>query len=182
MEKWKILSHKTVFQRKIYRIDELACEHPVMQRRHEFTVMHTPDWINIIAVTADGRFIMVRQHRLGTDEFTIETPAGLVEDNEDLSDAAVRELREETGYSPSRIYHLKTLKANPAIMNTRLHLYAAEDCTLTHPQELDDSEDIEVVLFRKNEIDEMIRFGVIDHSVIIAAFSIYFLNKRKHEL
>ncbi len=182
MEKWIIRSSKTVFERKIYSINELECSHRNKNEHYKFTIMNTPDWINIVALTEDKSFIMVKQHRLGTDEITIETPAGLIEPEEDHKAAAHRELLEETGYHSSNLYLLKSLKANPAIMNTTVHIYAAEDCKKTNNQKLDDTEDIDVELIPKDRISQMIYSGKIDHSIVIAAISLYFWHKQDYVL
>lgn len=54
--------------------------------------------VSIIAVTAEGRLILVEQMRQPFGKRAIELPSGLVDGDEDHSEAAMRELEEETGY------------------------------------------------------------------------------------
>ncbi len=176
MDKWQIKNRDTVFESGVFTIDRLKCHHPRKRVSHDFHILKTQDWINVVALTEDGRFIMVRQHRLGTDDYTMETPAGLIERGEKPEEAARRELEEETGYSPGDLVLLKRLSANPAIMNNRIYYYLATGCRKAHRQKLDPAEDIEVLLYTREEIIELIQGNRIDHSIIITALSLYFLS------
>lgn len=180
MKKWQINNRTQVFKRPIFSIDELDCFHPEKHVSHKFTVMNTPDWINIVALTTDKKIIMVKQHRLGTDEFTYETPAGVIESGEPPLDAAKRELLEETGYTSPSIELIQCAKANPAIMTTDIYFFLAKDCRQTHGQQLDTTEDIEVHLFNHEEILEKVKTGKISHSIILTALSLFFLKDREN--
>lgn len=57
-----------------------------------------PTYLAAIAVTPDGRMLLVRQYRPAIERFSLELPAGLLENNEDPQEAMIRELLEETGY------------------------------------------------------------------------------------
>ena len=59
---------------------------------------HSPDWVNVLALTPDARLVLVRQFRFGIDDFSLEIPGGVIETGEDPVAAGLRELREETGY------------------------------------------------------------------------------------
>lgn len=156
---------------------DLECHHPDKDVTHRFFTLTSPDWINIVATTEDGRFIMVRQHRLGTDEITLETPGGLVEGNESPEETALRELREETGYEAGEIHLLKKLTNNPAIFNNYIYYYYAANCKKVHEQDLDAAEDIEVVTCSRDEIMDMINHGPITHTIIVSALYLYFLSE-----
>jgi ADP-ribose pyrophosphatase len=56
-----------------------------------------------VAVTPEGRILLVRQYRPAIERFSLELPAGLLEKNEGPADAMTRELLEETGYSTRSI-------------------------------------------------------------------------------
>lgn len=176
MIKWIKKAEHELFRKRIFALKDIECYHPEKMVNHTFFTIDTYDWINVVARTDDGRFVMVRQHRLGTDEITLETPGGIIEGNETPRDTALRELREETGYEAAEIHLLKKLSANPAILNNYIHFYYAAGCRRIHAQDLDLSEDIEAVSFTRDEIMEMISSGAINHSVVITALYLYFLS------
>ncbi len=129
----------------------------------------TPDWVNVIALTADGRYVMVRQHRFGTQTDSLEIPGGLVDPGESPEDAAVRELREETGYAPASVRSLGWCHANPAIQSTRLHTFVATGCALAGAQALDDLEDCRVEILTVDAIRDAMRSGEISHALVRVA-------------
>jgi ADP-ribose pyrophosphatase len=57
-----------------------------------------PHYVVAVAITPEGRILLVRQYRPAVQRFSLELPGGLLDENEDPADAMVRELREETGY------------------------------------------------------------------------------------
>ena len=174
MVKWIIKNKNIIYENNVFSLIKNICYHKLFKREHNFFTLNTRDWINIVALTDDNKFIMVKQHRLGTDEITIETPGGLTESAETPDDTASRELLEETGYSCKNIYLLKKLSVNPAILNNYIYFYFAPHCIKTAEQNLDEAEDIEIMLLTKNDIDTMIENGEINHSIIVTAFYLYF--------
>jgi 8-oxo-dGTP pyrophosphatase MutT (NUDIX family) len=121
-----------------------------------------------------GNFIFVVQHRLGTGTHCLETPAGLVEVGEDPRLAALRELREETGYEAGSMVLMKKLAANPAILNNYIYFFRAEHCRKVGAQTLDAAEDIEVRTYSPEQVRAMLDDGTIDHSIIVTALALYF--------
>ncbi len=173
--RWNIDAKKTLWNGRIFSLESYACSHPGKNVSHDFIIVNSRDWINIVALTEDGKFIMVRQHRLGTDEMTLETTAGVMEQGEDPVEAARRELSEETGYEPSSMTLMKTLTANPAIMNNRIHFFLATGCRKVSGQNLDHAEDIDVELYTRQQILDMMQDGRINHTIIITTLSLYFM-------
>lgn len=174
MAEWKIKKSDAVFRTGIFSLKKISCTHPEKDEEHDFFILDTPDWINVVALDESGNFIFVLQHRLGTGRLTLETPAGLIEAGEDPRDAALRELREETGYEAGSIIRMKKLAANPAIMNNYIHFFLAQNCRKAGAQNLDKAEDIEVRLFSRDEVCAMLNDGTIDHSIIVTALGLYF--------
>jgi ADP-ribose pyrophosphatase len=173
MDKWIKKSEQELFRRRIFSVKDIECYHPEKKVTHKFFTLQTPDWINVVARTVDNKFIMVRQHRLGTDEITIETPGGIVEEGESPDKSALRELLEETGYEAGELFLMKKLSVNPAIFNNYIYFYFARDCRKTGAQSLDLAEDIDVVTYTKSEIMELIGNGTINHTLIVAAYYLY---------
>ena len=173
--RWDINNRKTLFSGGIFSVESYTCSHPGKGVNHDFIIVNSRDWINIVALTEGGKFIMVRQHRLGTDELTLETTAGVMEHGEDPLEAAKRELSEETGYEPESMTLMKTLTANPAIMNNRIHFFLATGCRKVTGQTLDHAEDIDVEIYSRQVILDMMQDGRINHTIIMTALSLYFM-------
>lgn len=169
---------------KSYRVFNLRTDHarsPRTGQSHDFFVMETSSWVNIIPLTPNEEVVMVRQYRHGTREITLEIPGGLVENQDDPEAAALRELREETGYTAVSATPLGYVHPNPAIQNNRCYTFMAENCMLAGGQQQDEKEDIEVVLIPLNDIPRLIQAGVITHALVIAAFYRYYMEHAVHD-
>ena len=146
-QRWIIRNAQTVFKTRIFEIVEQDCFLPSKNVEHPFISIRLPDWVNVVAITEDSQALMVRQHRLGKDMITTEVPAGVLHDGEPPEMGALRELKEETGYTPSQIILLKKIYVNPAIQNNINYFFLATGCRKASEQELDESEDLDVCLF-----------------------------------
>ncbi len=176
MKKWEVRGAKKVFENRMFSVTTKNCFHPEKNVSWDFNVVDTFDWVNVIGLTPDNRFVLVRQHRLGTDELSIETPGVVVEPGDDPETCALREFREETGFEGTSVHLLKKIKVNPAIMGNSISFYFIDECVRKTSQKLDEAEDIEVLLVDAERVTEMIRDGSIDHSIVITGLGLYFLS------
>ena len=98
MAKWKVLSSEYLIRKPwlTARCDRL--ELPDGRIMPEYYVLEYPDWVNVIAITKDGKFVMERQYRHALGVEAYELPCGVMENGETPLEAAKRELLEETGY------------------------------------------------------------------------------------
>lgn len=177
MKKWEIRGRRKVYENRIFTMSTLDCFHPEKNVSWDFHVIDTYNWINVIGLTDNDEFILVRQHRLGTNEFSIETPGGVIEEGEDPETCALREFGEETGYAGRSIHLLKTLRVNPAIMGNRISFYYIDGCVKTCAQNLDEAEDIEVLAIPAERVIKMVKDGIIDHSIVLTGLGLYFLSE-----
>ena len=145
---------------------------------HDVYVLESQPWVNVVPLTADGQVLLIRQYRHGTREYTWEVPGGLVEPGEQPEQAARRELREETGYSPARLGQIGTLAANPAIQSNRVHLFVAEDCQLQGEKQLDAMEDIQVRAVPVDSLLEWVQSGAITHAIAVAAVLMFLAGRQ----
>src|SRR5262249_58102479 len=56
----------------------------------EYFVLEYPAWVNVVAVTSEGRVVLVRQYRHGLGRVGIELPAGVVEPSDPSPESAAR--------------------------------------------------------------------------------------------
>lgn len=91
--KWKTLSSEYLFKRPWLTARRDVVELPNGVVNPEFYVLEYPDWINVIAITTDGKFVMERQYRHGLDEVGTELCAGVVEEGGPRRSCQARTLR-----------------------------------------------------------------------------------------
>ncbi len=174
-EQWKLLNSEIKFSDRLLKIRHDLYHFSKSGNAKDYTVIETSDWVNIIPVTPDGLIILIKQFRHGREEVVIEIPGGIVENNEDPSEAAKRELLEETGYEGKELVSLGTVIPNPAIQNNRCHIFLASNVLKVSGQSLDPQEAIEIFFATREEVYKMIREGKIDHSLVIDAFCLLML-------
>ena len=136
--------------------------------------------IGILAVTDEGKLILVEQFRAPVKAKVIEIPAGLAGDTaefagEDLSVAAARELEEETGYRAAKMERLTEGASSAGLCDEVITLYRATGLTKVGPGGGDEHEDITVHEVALKEVTAFLEGrrkagAVIDLKVYAALF------------
>ena len=92
----------------------------------ERTYVSTPGAVATVAVTDSGEVVLVSQYRATLDSLVLEIPAGMRDvEGEEPSVTAVRELKEETGYSASAVEFLGTCLSSPGVTDSFVDVYLA---------------------------------------------------------
>ena len=157
-----------------------AMQNPRTGEVFQRLVLETHTWTNIVAITPEDEFVMVKQDRFGTARVTTEIPGGVVDPGEDPLHAAQRELREETGYTSDDWSLLGSVEPNPAFHDNLCHHFLARDVRRTHELALDAGEDIRVTLLGRDALTEAIASGSINHSLVLTALC-RVLDLRSHK-
>ena len=125
----------------------------------------------VVAVTDDGKLLMVRQYRNAIDRYTLEIPAGARDSlDEETIVCAARELEEETGYTAGSIEWLITVRTTVAFCNEKIDIYLARNL-VPGSQNLDEDEFVEIFEVPLSEAVAMIHDGRIVDGKTIAALS-----------
>lgn len=171
---WKVL--ESSYFRPRFRVDKCELGNGNLL---DATIFEFRAWANILALTKDEEVVLVRQYRHGVCELLWELPGGVVEDGEDPSVGAQRELLEETGYAASNLIEVGRLYPNPALQTNTLHCFLARDVIKVGGQNLDAGEDIEVQLVPLDELIEMAKRGEFPHALQMAVLfrALAYLNR-----
>jgi 8-oxo-dGTP pyrophosphatase MutT (NUDIX family) len=173
---WNIVSSERRDSLRIFGLRVDRAVSPRTGKAHDFYVLESGSWVNVIPVTPEQEVVLIRQYRHGTREVTLEIPGGIVEPGDSPQEAARRELREETGYEAGEMIGLGFVHPNPAFLDNRCYTFLAPGVLRAGPQTQDEKEDIHVLLEPLAEIPRLIREGVITHSLVVAAFYRLFME------
>jgi len=172
---WQTLKRRRMLDHPVLQVD-LAQRSLGDGPSHEFVLLSSPDWVNVVPLTPDGQVVLIRQWRHGTGEVTLEIPGGLIDPGESPMIAGARELAEETGYQGQKMEPLGWVHPNPALFDNRCYTCLALDCRLAGPPRPDDTEQIKVELHPLDQVPQLIRQGRISHSLVVAAFARFWLT------
>lgn len=176
---WPTLASEDLADYRVFRVRRVVRRSPRTGREHDFYVLDTPGWVNIVALTPDEQLILVEQFRHGTEAVELEVPGGVMDAHDPTPEAtAVRELREETGYAGENARVIGTVRPNPAIMSNTCHVVLIERCVPRHERQFDHGEDLATHLVPVGEVPRLVAGGRIRHSLVVAALYHFELWRR----
>lgn len=174
VKQWKVLSREYLIRRPWLTARRDSIELPDGRVNPEYYVLEYPSWVNIIARTVEGRFVMVRQYRHGLGVMSTELCAGVVEDGEEPETAARRELAEETGYSGGTWTLMAVISGNPSTTNNLTYCFLAEGVSKTGGQHLDPTEMVEPLELTREELLDLMMSDRMKQSLMLAPLWRYF--------
>jgi len=164
-QRWKKITSKKVFEDRWFKARADACQFPDGRIIDPYYVVELPNWANAVVVTPNNEIVLVKQYRYPVDAVTLELPGGVINEGEDPMLAALRETQEETGYSSDQIQLICKTAPNPAINDNIAFFYLIENAVPTAHTNPDFFEDIEVVLYSKNDFIQLLQQNKIMHGV-----------------
>ena len=167
------LLEKTISSEILYegRIVKLRLDRVELPNGHEAVreVVGHPGGAAVLPLLPDGRVAMVRQYRHPYREALLEIPAGKLDKvGEDPAEAALRELREETGYRCGRLIELGKIYPSPGYLDEVLHLYLAQELS-EGEAELDPDEFLNLELVPLGTLEEMVLRDELRDAKTVAA-------------
>jgi 8-oxo-dGTP pyrophosphatase MutT (NUDIX family) len=110
---------------------EIVAKRPPSFAEPHYSI-HTQDYVAVVALDSQKRFLLVRQLRPAVDGSTLEIPGGHVEPDETPEEAARKELLEETGHVADQFELLANLSPDTGRLGNRIWCFFAGDARLAN--------------------------------------------------
>jgi ADP-ribose pyrophosphatase len=160
MQKWKTRERKVVLDESPWlKVESHTVELPSGQVIPNWQWVTTPDYINVVAVTEEGKFICFRQVKYGLEGDTLAIVGGYLNDGENPLEAAQRELREETGYESPDWVSLGSYRVDPNRGIAMGNLFLARQARLVTTPIVDDLEEQHLILLSRAEVEQALETG-----------------------
>ncbi|MCL5098150.1 MAG: NUDIX hydrolase [Candidatus Omnitrophica bacterium] len=183
IQPWPQIESKIIGRFRIFSLRSDLKKSPRTGEPHEFFVIDTVNWVNVVALTARQEVVMIEQYRHGTNTIELEIPGGLMDAGDASPEATgVRELREETGYDGEGVQIIGRVFPNPAIMSNTCYTVLLRNCEKRHPVDFDQTEDLITRLVPLSEINQRVTQGEIRHSLVVAALYQFQLWQGEHPI
>ncbi|MBO4500290.1 MAG: NUDIX hydrolase [Bacteroidaceae bacterium] len=173
--KWKVLKSETLLNKGTWmHLRQDRVQLPSGSIVPEWFVLEFPDWVNVIAITKNGDFVMEDQYRHALGETHFELVAGVIDEGETPLEAARRELSEETGFGGGEWSLFMQLSPNPTNHTNWSYTFLATGVERLQKQHQEPTEDINIDIFSRNEVLELLHTGQIVQALHAAPLWKYF--------
>jgi len=187
MKPWKLLKTEYLVDAPWLKVAKETCELPNGKVIDDFYTLWQPDWVQILARTAEGKWVMTEQYRHGTGKIALEFPAGIIDKGETPEQAALRELQEECGFCTDPrlredddgareddegkvIRYLGKFPVNPDRHRGVFHVVFIDGVVKTGATHFDSTEDIESLELSDEELQKKMADGTFCHPLQIAGY------------
>ncbi len=139
-------------------------------RTVHITCIHHPGAVIIAPFLNKNTVVMMRQFRPALNKYIYELPAGTLDPNESLATCAHRELLEETGLKARKLVKLGSIYPVPGYSTEIIHIYKAEQLTLTEAQP-EEYEVIETIPMTRIQVKKLFAQGKLMDAKTICTFA-----------
>ena len=170
LKKWEKISSKVVSKNKFwsYILEEFEIDG---NHRGEYHYVHTGGSTMIIPVTDSGNILLVNQYRYLNKKESLEFPCGSIQENISKEENALKELREESGYSSKDLKYIGEFSPYSGVSDEMCYVFTADE--LFHsPLKADFTEDFELHELTFEEVERMIEEGEIWDGMSICSWTI----------
>ncbi|MEC1179218.1 NUDIX hydrolase [Metasolibacillus meyeri] len=173
----KTVASQSIFQGRVIslKVDDVQLPNGEVAKRE---IVNHPGAVAIVALTDEGKLLVVEQYRKALERSIVEIPAGKLEPGEKPETTARRELEEETGYACEELTYLQTFATSPGFADEVIHLFVARKLTpLQEKAALDEDEFVELMEVTLEEAEAMMASGAIYDAK--TAYAIMWLKNQK---
>jgi 8-oxo-dGTP pyrophosphatase MutT (NUDIX family) len=161
IEPWRLLDSIYAFSDRWLRLRSDTVRLPSGATLAPYHVIEAADWVNVVAISAAGRIVLVEQYRHAVTRTMLEIPAGHIDSGETPEAAARRELQEETGYGGGSWHRLGELHPAASRFNNRVHSFLALGVTKVAQPKLEESENLQLHEIPWQEFVDRLRAGTL---------------------
>lgn len=160
MDSWKTLSRELVLDRgKFLRVEDHTVELPDGRVIEQWPWIITPDFVNVVAITDDERFVCFRQGKYAIDGESLAPVGGYLEPGEAPLAAAQRELLEETGYEARDWIDLGQYRVDTNRGAGTAYFFLASGARCVAERNADDLEEQELQLLERAAVEAALDAG-----------------------
>ena len=178
MKPWKLLKTEYLVDAPWLKVAKETCELPNGKVIDDFYTLWQPDWVLILARTAEGKWVMTEQYRHGTGKIALEFPAGIIDKGETPEQAAIRELQEECGYRAATTKYLGAFPVNPDRHRGVFHVVFIDGVVKSGSTHFDSTEDIQSLELSDEELQKKMADGIFNHPLQMAGYLKFKLSQK----
>ncbi len=169
-KKWQELASKLIIGTPFFKLFEKDFRRPGGTTVENYYVIEKPDSVHAVAVTKDGKIVLIKHYRPGLGGISIELPAGSIKIEETAETACGRELLEETGYKAGSLLEILRFNQDTSrFVGCTCHLFLVRNLQKTKRWKLSqEAREIEVVEASISGAIKMIKKGQIKDLPTIA--------------
>lgn len=177
---WQVLGRETIYTSEwinLHRDDVRLPDGSVIQGHH---VLDFPRLVVVVVpIGEDGRILMIEHYRFITDTTGWEVPAGGTDfSTEEVALAAMRELREETGYEAEQLDLIGQFYPSNGISNQTAYVYAGRG--LRKVGEVEDTNEVQrMAWFSQAEVRQLIATNQVQDGISLTAL-LWFLFEQSN--
>lgn len=165
---YKILKKKIVYKNKWIEILSKKIKFKYIKVNHYYSILQK-DYVWVIVKNENNLFPLVKQYRHSIGAFTLEFPSGTLEKNETPRQCAIKEVKEETGHTVTKLVKIGTLYPDSGRLANKAHMFFAKTSN-KNTTPIDKKEGINVYYYSKKEIINLIKNNKILHQPHIGLF------------
>lgn len=181
-QEWKTTDKRTILQNgKFLTVEYHTIELPDGQIIDDWAWLITPNFINVVLIDTEGRFVLFRQTKYGIDGLSLAPVGGYIEPDENPLDAAKREVLEETGYQAKNWIDLGRYRVDANRGAGMAYAFLATDAEKVTEANADDLEEQEFIFLNRTEVEEALfkgQFKVLPWTSLVA-LSLLYLDKHE---